>query len=439
MGDLTSALGPAWLREVVMANRGGHPVGMFSVCSAHPVVLAAAMRQAEANGSMLSIESTSNQVNQFGGYTSLTPPSFAEFISGLAEHVGLNRDRILLGGDHLGPYPWRYEKSDQALSKAGMLVRECVLAGYTKIHLDASMRCADDDSALSDETIAERAARLCLQSEKAYRELPAGSPLPHYVIGSEVPVPGGEQTSDTAPQTTSVDQVRHTLHSFQQAFFACGLQSAWERVIALVVQTGAEFGDMRVFDYDSERAASLAANLPVSPTIVYEAHSTDYQRTCALRSMVRDHFAILKVGPWLTFAYREAILALSLIERDWLGGRRHMQISKVRQALDDAMLRNPSHWQPYYSGLDEAEQAFSRLYSHSDRCRYYWSDAAVKREVDLLLRNLSVGEIPLTLVSQYFPEQYEYIRESSSKGTPEILIDRRVRRILDVYSRAVTA
>ncbi len=40
-----------------------------------------------------------------------------------------------------------------------------------------------------------------------------------------------------------------------------------------------------------------------------------------LRGLVTDHFAILKVGPVLTYAYREAVFALSFIEDELLGAQ----------------------------------------------------------------------------------------------------------------------
>jgi D-tagatose-1,6-bisphosphate aldolase subunit GatZ/KbaZ len=141
------------------------------------------------------------------------------------------------------------------------------------------------------------------------------------------------------------------------------LSGAWERVIALVVQPGVEFGVDVVFSYDREKARLLSSVLPKDSSIVYEAHSTDYQSTQALNELVEDHFAIVKVGPWLRFAFREAIFALSAMERELLGGNKAIRLSEVRQALENAMLRNPSHWRSYYHG-DEAKQRFSRAYSY---------------------------------------------------------------------------
>jgi D-tagatose-1,6-bisphosphate aldolase subunit GatZ/KbaZ len=424
------------LLEIVHRNRQREPAGLYSVCSAHPGVLEAAMRQALDDKSMLCIESTSNQVNQFGGYTGLTPAQFAQYMLSIARRVGFPSERILLGGDHLGPYPWRAEPGRTALEKARTLVRDCVLAGYAKIHLDASMGCADDGGGPpGDEVVAERAAELCRAAENAWAELPVGSPRLLYVIGTEVPLPGGETSVDGGPRPTPVEHVQKTIDISRAAFLARGLQDAWERVIGLVVQPGVEFGNAVVFDYDRKKARALSENLPASPVLVYEAHSTDYQRPGALREMVEDHFAILKVGPWLTFAFREAVFALSAIERDWLGGRRGVRRSRVREALEEVMLLNPAHWKAYYP-REEPEGHFARQYSYSDRCRYYWPEAAVQKETDLLLANLSNTEMPWTLLSQYLPQQYEAIRAGAIPNRAKNVIEDRIRRVLKVYSAA---
>ena len=424
-----------WLQSVVERNRRGEPVGVCSVCSAHPWVLEAALYQAREDQSPVCIESTCNQVNQFGGYTGQTPAQFAGFVHAIALRVGFPKDRILFGGDHLGPYPWRQEPAQTALEKAAVLVRACVLAGYSKIHLDASMACADDAQPLADEVIAERAAALCHVAEQAWRELPAGSPAPLYVIGTEVPIPGGETEAGLAPAVTRVEHARTTLDNCHAAFLKHSLAAAWERVIGLVVQPGVEFGDASVFEYDRAKALSLSQCLPASPSLVYEAHSTDYQPPKALREMVEDHFAILKVGPWLTFTFREAVFALSDMENEWLGNRRGLSLSQVPEALEQAMLSNPAHWKAYYHG-DEMELRFARRYSFSDRSRYYWPDASVERELQKLLDNLTAVPAPLTLVSQYLPEQYDAVRAGALHNHPADLIRNRIRKVLRVYARA---
>ena len=421
-----------WLHDLVQRNRRNEPVGLYSVCSANSWVIEAAMCQATEDHSMMCIESTCNQVNQFGGYTGLTPSQFAGCARSIAARVGFPEHRILFGGDHLGPYPWRGEPAQPALEKAAGLVRASVLAGYTKIHLDASMACADDSPPLADELIAERAAALCQIAEK---ELPASSPKPLYVIGTEVPTPGGETGPGLPPAVTPVEHVRTTLENCRSAFLKRGLVAAWERVIGLVVQPGVEFGDASVFEYNRNKACPLGRCLPVSPFLVYEAHSTDYQPPLALRQMVEDHFAILKVGPWLTFAFREAVFALSQIEHEWLGDRRGVSISQVPEALDQAMLSNPVHWSPYYRG-DETELHFARRYSFSDRSRYYWPLPAVERELRKLVANLSAAPPPLTLLSQYLPEQYDAVRAGAIRNLPDHLIQDRIRKVLRIYAGA---
>jgi D-tagatose-1,6-bisphosphate aldolase subunit GatZ/KbaZ len=424
------------LQDTIFRNRRGENAGVYAVCSAHPSVIAAAVRQAADDDSVLHVESTSSQVNQFGGYSGQTPPLFAEFVHSAAQRAGLPRERVLLGGDHLGPYPWREQPSSVAMDKACELVRACVLAGYNKIHLDASMACADDNKNGPDEsTVAQRAAILCRAAEGAFADLPPGSSPLLYVIGTEVPAPGGESLAGAGPTVSSADQIHHTLELFRSAFAEQGVTSAWERVIGLVVQPGVEFGENVIFDYDRQKASSLSCALPKDPPLVYEAHSTDYQKPVALAEMVEDHFAILKVGPWLTFAFREAVFALGAIEHEWLRHRKGVRLSQVREALEAAMLRNPAYWRSYYRG-NEDEMRFARIYSYSDRCRYYWVDATVQRELAQLRTNLDASPPPLTLLSQYLPMQYEAIRSGGLRLNVEDMIQENIRAVLRVYAAA---
>ncbi len=424
------------LQNVIRRNREGEKTGTYAVCSAHPTVLDAAIQQAREDGSLLHVESTSSQVNQFGGYTGQVPQQFADSIHSAARQAGLSSQQVLLGGDHLGPFPWRNEAARIAMSKACELVRACVLAGYTKIHLDASMACADDSGpGLDEQLIASRAATLCEAAESAYQELPAGSPQLLYVIGSEVPVPGGESEPGEPPAITSIGNINRTLEAFKSAFSKQDLLAAWDRVIGLVVQPGVEFGDEIVFNYDRNKTSLLSSALPKHPYLVYEAHSTDYQPDLALEQMVEDHFAILKVGPWLTFAYREAIFALSMIEQEILARKKDARLSQTRAALDAAMLANPKYWKSYYHGGEDALR-LARAYSYSDRCRYYWPEASVQKEVQSLLNNLSAVQIPLPLVSQYLPLQYAAIKNGEIKLDAMEMILHNIRVVLRIYAQA---
>jgi len=409
------------------------------VCSANQAVLEAAMAQALRDDSLLCIESTSNQVNQYGGYTGQTAKDFAAFVGDVARRMHFPAGRIVLGGDHLGPHPWRSENSIAAMAKARDLVESCVRAGYTKIHLDASMRCADDDGdsqqSLEDRIVSARAAELCAAAEDAHKEMPQGSTPPLYVIGTDVPLPGGEQLEALAPQITSTTDLARTITITKEAFAARGLHAAWKRVIAVVVQPGVEFGDSTVFPYDASRARELAAFAGAQGSLVYEAHSTDYQTPSALKEMVRDHFAILKVGPWLTFAYREAVFALEAVEKEWLGAARGTSLSGVTNALEAAMQENPSHWKNYHHG-DEAALRIARKYSYSDRSRYYWGVERVRAAVEKLTQNLEQHTAPVSLLSQFLPNQAARIRAGELANRPRDLIRSKICEVTSVYSFA---
>jgi D-tagatose-1,6-bisphosphate aldolase subunit GatZ/KbaZ len=430
------------LFELLSANRRGKGTGIYSICSANRFVLEAGMLQAAKDKSLLLIESTSNQVNQFGGYTGQTPAEFAKFVHEVAAELKFPQKQILLGGDHLGPHVWRSVRASAAMEKAREMVGAYVRAGFRKIHLDASMPCADDKVAsghsLPDEVVSERAAELCVAAEEAYRSLSGSTSPPVYVVGTEVPIPGGEQLGAKAPEVTSTKDLAHTLEVTEKTFHKIGLSSAWERVIAVVVQPGVEFGDSTVFPYDAKKAKTLSQFVLRKWNGVYEAHSTDYQSRKALRQMVLDHFAILKVGPWLTFAFREAVFALAAIEKELLSVKAGIALSGLPEILETAMLENPVHWKSYYHGT-EHELQIARKYSFSDRSRYYWPQPLVASALDKLQQNLTSQAVPLSLLSQYLPRQAEAIREGELRNAPADLIRHKISEVLQQYAYACGA
>jgi len=400
-------------------------------------VLEAGFQQALRDRSPLLIESTSNQVNQYGGYTGMTPERFATYVHDLADLYKLPEKQIILGGDHLGPHVWQDEAAKSAMAKARQLVHDYVLAGFTKIHLDASMKCADDplEAALSVTTSAKRTAELCQVAEDAYTMLHPGNTKPCYVIGTEVPIPGGTIEQEDEISVTTVDDVRETIEVTRRAFFKLGLEETWERVIAVVVQPGVEFGDETLFEYNHSPAAPLARFIETYDHLVYEAHSTDYQTREALKRLVEDHFAILKVGPALTFAFREAVYALSWIEEELLAGESSAGVSNLVQILDKSMLANPVYWKKYYSG-DESELEFARKYSFSDRSRYYWPVSDVQQALSKLFENLERKTVPLTLLSQYMPVQYNKVRSGELANSPKAWVYDKIMSVLSDYAFA---
>jgi D-tagatose-1,6-bisphosphate aldolase subunit GatZ/KbaZ len=418
----------AALQKIAEANRADGTQGIYSVCSAHRQVIEAAVLQAKADQSLLLVEATCNQVNQEGGYTGMTPNDFRDYVRAIAAEFGFSTDRLILGGDHLGPNPWRSQPAAQAIAAARTMVEGYVRAGFTKVHLDASMACADDAQALSDEVVAARAADLCQAAESVAN--PASTP--YYIIGTEVPVPGGAHEDLQELAVTRVEDLGRTIDIHREMFEARGLQGAWERVIGVVVQPGVEFDHARVIDYQPEQAKALSEAILGYKQLVYEAHSTDYQTEAALTNLVRDHFAILKVGPGLTYAAREALFALSHIEQEWVTDR---PLSNIRAKLDEIMVAQPKYWEPYYGGT-EAERALARKYSFSDRLRYYWPDPTVEASFQVLVKNLSERPAPLSLLSQFAPSAFRAIRNGELRNDPLSIIRHRIQEALGMYARA---
>jgi len=417
------------LQNHLARRKLGISAGIYSVCSAHPWVIRAAAEQAVAAGSLLLVEATSNQVNQFGGYTGMRPAAFLSFVAEHAETAGLVPEKLILGGDHLGPNPWRTLPAAEAMAHAETMVSEYVQAGFTKIHLDASMACGDDPAQLSDEVVAQRTVQLCKAAERAY----ASGNGPLYVIGTEVPVPGGATHAVHELDATSVSAAAYTLAVHKRAFEEQGLAGVWSRVIALVVQPGVEFDHDAVVAYDRRKAQALVDWLRAQPEeIVFEAHSTDYQLPQAYVELVEDGFAILKVGPALTFAMREALGALEDMESQLIP---ETQRSFLANTVEETMLREPGDWMPYYGG-SAAEQKLLRLYSYSDRIRYYWHRPEIAAAVARLISNLSSVTIPESMLSRYMPAQYQRLRKKEIAGDPASLVVDKICDVLRNYAAA---
>ena len=411
----------------------------MSVCSANQFVLEAAMRQAETDDTILLVESTANQVNQFGGYSGMTPEDFVSFVGRIAGAMDFPRGKILLGGDHIGPGPWQSEPSETAMGHARDLVRACVAAGYEKLHLDTCMACIDDDiddtMRLPAAVAVERSALLCKVAEETAANRPPARSRPVYVIGTDVPIPGGMHETQIPPWVSRVADVEYTVTATKKCFDLHHLESAWDRTIAIVVQPGVDFGPETVVAYKRDRAEALISYIKDDSKFVYEAHATDYQTGSALSEMVEDQLAILKVGPALTFSLREALTALAIIEEELLSERRGITLSNLRRVIERILKEDPKPWIKYYpAGLAEAGHA--RYYGFSDRIRYYWTRPEIQASIHRLLANLGVQAIPLPLISQYLPKQYDAIGEGRIQAAPRELIYSKIMEITSRYSAA---
>lgn len=421
------------MRDLVARHKSGQACGIYSVCSAHPLVIEAACVHALDTGlDVLLIEATCNQVNQDGGYTGMTPDKFRDFVHAIARDAGLPVDRVLLGGDHLGPNPWTGLPAEEAMAKAEVLIEQYVAAGFRKIHADCSMSCADDPTPLPEDTIARRAARLIKIAEATQARV--GGEACVYVIGTEVPVPGGAAEDLPELEVTTPEAALATIEAHRIIFAAEGLAEAWSRVIGVVVQPGVEFDHHKVIDYERAKAVDLSAALDGQSHIVFEAHSTDYQTAGALKALVEDHFAILKVGPGVTFALREALWALDAIEREWIGEER---ASRFRHVAIERMKADPRNWAKYYHSAG-SDLEFDLQYSLSDRIRYYWPDPSIVAAQDRMVANLTDNPPPMALISQYLPAANAALREAALPSNPTNLVIAHIGATLEAYRTACT-
>ncbi len=409
-----------FLLSLPALHAAGTRKGITSVCSAHPTVIEAALLEAAATHQFALIEATCNQVNQHGGYTGMTPLAFRTFVLQIAATLNFPPSKILFGGDHLGPNPWRKLSAKDAMAKALTMTHAYAAAGFAKIHLDASMSCADDPTPLPPATIAKRAAQLAQAAEAGASS--QNLPPPAYIIGTEVPVPGGATHALTTLEISNPQDAATTIALHRASFAALNL-SAFPRVIALVVQPGVEFGHTDVIPYAPALATQLKTHRPKN--ILYEAHSTDYQTASALTHLVQDGFAILKVGPGLTFALREALYALDLIAAELTDHA----AGTLPKAIEALMLSHPAEWQAYYHGTAR-NQHLMRHFSYSDRIRYYWNQPPAQAATAALFQALGQTKIPAPLLSQYLP------RLEGTEPTAKALTLAAIRAALAPYSKA---
>jgi D-tagatose-1,6-bisphosphate aldolase subunit GatZ/KbaZ len=297
------------------------------------------------------------------------------------------------------------------------------------------MSCAGDPAPLPESEIVRRAVRLARSAETAYAKSAnghSGDDAPVYVIGTEVPVPGGATEAIEGLEVTSPQAALATIEAHRQAFVAAGLESAWERVIASVVQPGVEFDHHNVIDYGPAKAQALSLAINAVPGMVFEAHSTDYQTRDALRSLVKDHFAILKVGPGLTFAMREALWALDAIDEELTPEPRQ---ARLRDTVLERMRAQPKYWTRYYHTVGKP-LTVDLQFSLSDRVRYYWPDPVIEAARVRLFENLRASPPPISLLSQHLPRALHAVREGAATRDPLSLAVAHVSAVLDDYHHA---
>ena len=425
------------IQQMMDQRREGKICGIESVCSANEFVLEVALKRSKLFNAPVLIEATANQVNQFGGYTGMYPKDFYEMVLKMAAEIGVPENHIILGGDHLGPLTWQNLPETEAMEKSETLVYQYARAGFTKIHLDTSMKVADDpEGLLSTETIARRGAILYKAAMKGYEDLKAEKPdamRPVFVIGSEVPIPGGAQEAEDTLAVTKPEAFRDTVATYRRVFKEEGIEDGMNDVVAVVTQPGVEFGDDQVFLYDHDAATELCAALKEFPEVCFEGHSTDYQSKECLKRMVEDGIAILKVGPALTYGLRESLFSLSMMEKELVPEEKQ---ARFIETLEKVMLEKPDNWKKHYHG-DEKQLALCRKYSFSDRCRYYIGLPEVVESINKLFENLREYPIPMNMLHQYMPISYIKVRDGIIPLDPRELALDGVVAFMEDYEYAI--
>ncbi|WP_374376311.1 class II D-tagatose-bisphosphate aldolase non-catalytic subunit [Tabrizicola sp.] len=411
------------LRQIIALNRAGEPIAIPSVCAAHPDALEASLTLAETLDQPFVVEATSNQVNQDGGYTGLTPADFIAFVQNIATRAKVDPARILFGGDHLGPQAWRRLPATQAMDKAHRMVADYAAAGFTKIHLDCSEGCAGEPAQLPDAITATRSATL---AATALQHAPDPGQL-LFVIGTEVPPPGGARTDDHGdiPPTTP-ESAKATLAAHRDAFRAANLPL--DQIGGLVVQPGVEFSPMEVHHLPLTRDPGLLAALTDWPTLCLEAHSTDYQQAEAYPRLAQLGFAFQKVGPALTFAWREALYALDALraQNGWSSG------PSLADTMEQVMLASPAYWQGHYHGTS-ADPRSERHFGLADRIRYYWPDPKAQEAVQRLFTDLAGKRLPDPMLHAHFREDEIATARANAYPLPRALALARVQTALRPY------
>lgn len=413
------------LRRIIAQNRSGQAVAIPSICSAHPAVLEASLTLAQTLGAPLVIEATSNQVNQDGGYTGMTPPDFIAFVTAIAQAAGVEPKSLLFGGDHLGPQAWRALPAAAAMDKARNLVADYARAGFGKLHLDCSEGCAGETAQLPDAVTAARSADL---AAVALRAAPNPADL-LFVIGTEVPPPGGARADEAGdiPATTPAAAMA-TLAAHKLAFESAGIGAALDQIGGLVVQPGVEFSPQKVHALPLARDPELLRALQDWPAVCLEAHSTDYQDPAVFPRLAELGFAFQKVGPALTFAWRAALYALDQIRAD-LGGPHGPRLADVMEA---AMLAAPGYWQGHYN--QKAGDLYDqRHFGLADRIRYYWPAPQAEAAVAALFADLERVTLPDHALLRHFAAAEVASARRSAHGLPRALALAKVQSALRPY------
>ena len=329
-----------------------------SFCTSNFDVLRSVVIFAKLNNLPILIESTSNQVNQFGGYTSLKPHQFYKKINGIATKLNY-RKKLIIGADHLGPLPWKHMGKKKAIENSIKLFKNIVNTGYDKIHIDTGIKIKGDQT-LFKKMIYDRCKIIYNSIDKnKLRKV-------FFVFGTEVPIAGGSKIYKS--KITSMASIILDFKFYKKI----------KNSFSLVVEPGLGFTNKKIYPLKMN-FFQKKKNFSLKNNFTYEAHSTDFQNLKSLKKLVNNNFKFLKVGPELTYYFMKAILKMEIIEKFVY----KKNVSNIKKIISKEMDRDKINWIKYYFG-NKTDIEYLKFNSYLDRSRYYWNKKNVINSLDKL-------------------------------------------------------
>ena len=340
-----------------------------SFCTANFDVIESIFYYCNINKLPCLIECTSNQVNQDGGYTSNTPKLFVNKINNLRKKIKLKQSQLFLGGDHLGPLPWKNNTNKIALKKSVKLINSFLNEKFDKIHVDTSIKCKNDKS-INNEIIFDRTCKI-LSSTIIKKKINDK----FLVIGTEVPLSGSND--DKKVIITSIKKIKIEALNFKNFLESLHLK---KKIFGLVIEPGMKYMNTSIkkpifTKFLHKKKFSKMNNF------VFEAHSTDYQPKKILLKLVDNNFKFLKVGPELTFNYSRSLFFMNKIENKFFKNL----TSDIKKNILLSMKQNNTYWKEYYDKNNDLLFLNSKL----DRSRYYLNTKIVKNSLRILKNNIN--------------------------------------------------
>ena len=303
--------------------------GVTSVCTAHPIVIEAALSLGASHGQARPHRGDLQSGQPGGRLHRHDAGRFPRDSSRPLRRASVfDPSRIILGGDHLGPNPWKHLPADEAMQRAKTMIDAYARAGFAKLHLDTSMGCAGEPAALARRS--DRWARRRLGQSRGRRRGKRAS-LRFTSSAPKSPCREARSTRWTALEVTRPEAALRTVEVHQKAFSDAGLEAAFARAIGVVVQAGRRVRQRRSHSLQAREGGAPHGSVGEAAGLCLRSALDGLSAGGLLSTLwCRDGFAILKVGPWLTFALREALYGLDCIARVSRSCAERMTVSRRR-------------------------------------------------------------------------------------------------------------